>query len=104
MSLSVAGAAPASFRGFPSATAPTRLSGSMPGPSSPCMPSCFPDCPPAPSAPHAAEQLCVQVFLVATPVGREDDVCRRTLPVVGQIEEVAVVVEEPLLALLHGQV
>ena len=52
---------------------------------------------------HAALELGDQVLLVAPAVGRQDDLIGRHVAVVGDVEEVAVLLEQPHLPLLGGQ-
>src|SRR5579864_4924067 len=49
-------------------------------------------------------QLGQDVFLIAPPVGTEDNLLRRALPVVGDVEEIADLVEQPRLPLLSRDV
>ena len=46
---------------------------------------------------HAALELGDQVLLIAPIIGGEDDLLGRDLPVVGDVEEVAVLLEQPHL-------
>src|SRR5512135_3123840 len=51
---------------------------------------------------HPAFELRDQVLLIATVVGLEDQTSRGGLPVVGQVEPMADLVEQPRLAFSHG--
>ena len=97
--------APANVPRAASATAPTRLSDSRPRPPSPLRrPSCSPDCPRAPSSACTAPlSWAFRFSWFATSVGRRTRLRRgRLLPLIAQVvEEVTVVVEEALRALLN---
>ena len=52
---------------------------------------------------HAAFELCDQVFLIAAVVGREHHILGGQLAIIGDVEEVAILLEQPHLALVDPQ-
>ena len=52
---------------------------------------------------HAALELRDQVLLVTAIVGREHDLLGRRFAIVGDIEEVAILLEQPQLRLVNSQ-